>query len=162
MSDISNRDDIINLEDVDERIAELESERDACREAIDEALTAFADAHGKGYADMLPDELMEKDGQDDFETPILDAQAALTVWEDDNAAELKALTEFRDEASGLDGPMIRESYFKEYAMELAEDIGAIPRDAAWPATCIDWEQAASELQMDYTGADFDGVTYYGR
>ena len=46
--------------------------------------------------------------------------------------------------------------------ELADDIGAIPRDVAWPYTCIDWERAARELQYDYTGADFDGVTYYYR
>lgn len=87
-------------------------------------------------------------------------------WEQlnpDDAAELKALTDFRDEFSGCDGPLIRETYFKDYAQELAEDIhGKAIRDVNWPFSCIDWEQAARELQMDYTAADFDGVTYYGR
>jgi hypothetical protein len=58
--------------------------------------------------------------------------------------------------------LIRGSYFEEYAQELAEDIGAIDRNASWPNTCIDWEQAARELAMDYTQVDFDGVTYLMR
>jgi hypothetical protein len=58
--------------------------------------------------------------------------------------------------------LIRDSYFREYAMELADDLGAIPSDLSWPCTCIDWDQAARELQMDYTAVDFDGVTYWIR
>jgi len=58
--------------------------------------------------------------------------------------------------------LIRDSYFEEYAQELAEDCGMIPSDAKWPCTCIDWEKAARELRMDYTAIDFDGVTYWVR
>lgn len=58
--------------------------------------------------------------------------------------------------------LIRESYFEEYAQQLAEDIGAIPNDAQWPCTCIDWEQAARELRMDYSEIDFDGTAYLVR
>ena len=58
--------------------------------------------------------------------------------------------------------LIRDSYFRTYAEELADDIGAIPRDAGWPMTCIDWEQAARELRYDYSGVDIDGVTYWTR
>lgn len=47
-------------------------------------------------------------------------------------------------------------------MGLAEDIGAIPSEYTWPASCIDWDQASRELQMDYTAVDFDGVTYWVR
>jgi hypothetical protein len=57
---------------------------------------------------------------------------------------------------------IRESYFEQYAQELAEDLDLIHHDAKWPYTCIDWEKAAAELQYDYTSAEFDGVTYYFR
>lgn len=58
--------------------------------------------------------------------------------------------------------LIRDSYFRDYAQELAEDIGAINADATWPNNCIDWERAARELQMDYTSVEFDGVTYWVR
>jgi hypothetical protein len=58
--------------------------------------------------------------------------------------------------------LIRESYFEDYAQELAEDIGAVNRDATWPNNCIDWEQAARELRMDYTSTQIDGVTYFYR
>jgi hypothetical protein len=58
--------------------------------------------------------------------------------------------------------LIRESYFQDYAQELAEDIGAVNRDATWPNNCIDWKQAARELQYDYTSTQIDGVTYFFR
>lgn len=92
----------------------------------------------------------------------------------DEREELKTLEDFLEECKGNGGDhqwegdwypvtCIRESYFKEYAMELADDIGAIkPGEHSWPYTCIDWDQAARELRMDYTGVDFDGVTYYVR
>ncbi len=83
-------------------------------------------------------------------------------------AEISALMALQNQAEGYASDwqhgecLIRDSYFKDYAMQLADDIGAIPRDASWPNTCIDWEQAARELQMDYTAVDFDGVTYWVR
>lgn len=58
--------------------------------------------------------------------------------------------------------LIHENSFEEYARELAEDIDAIPDDAPWPIRCIDWEQAADELRMDYTMVSFNGDDYYIR
>ena len=58
--------------------------------------------------------------------------------------------------------MIAVRDFEEYARELAEDIGAIPRDTAWPCTCIDWEQAAKELAHDYSLVTYQGDDYYVR
>lgn len=59
--------------------------------------------------------------------------------------------------------LIRDSHFRDYAEELAYDIGAVPQVALqWPMNCIDWEQAARELRYDYTGVDIDGVTYWTR
>ena len=58
--------------------------------------------------------------------------------------------------------LIRDSYFRTYAEELAEDIGAVNPDASWPNNCIDWDKAARELQYDYTTVDIDGVTYWYR
>lgn len=89
------------------------------------------------------------------------------------ADELQALQAILTDLQGMGGDeqwrgnwypitLIRDSYFRTYAEELADDIGAIPRDAAWPLTCIDWEQAARELRYDYSGVDIDGVTYWTR
>lgn len=86
----------------------------------------------------------------------------------DDAEELASLMALAEQAEGYAADwqhgeaLIRDSYFEDYARELAEDIGAIKSDASWPYTCIDWEQAARELQMDYTSVEFDGVTYWIR
>ena len=58
--------------------------------------------------------------------------------------------------------LIRDSYFQDYAQELAEECCEMSNADQWPYTCIDWEQAAEELQMDYTCVDFDGVEYWIR
>ncbi len=82
--------------------------------------------------------------------------------------ELKVLEALVEEASDYAADwqygetLIRATYFKEYAQELAEDIGAIKDNCQWPNDCIDWDQAASELQMDYTCIDFDGIDYWIR
>ena len=87
---------------------------------------------------------------------------------DEEKAELTALLALQEQAEGYAADwrygegLIRDSYFETYARELADDIGAIKDGASWPYTCIDWEQAARELQMDYTSVEFDGVTYWIR
>jgi hypothetical protein len=90
------------------------------------------------------------------------------VFLEDEADELAALRKLAAEAEGYAADwhhgetLIRDSYFQEYAQQLADDIGAIDRNASWPTNCIDWDQAARKLQQDYTAVDFDGVTYWVR
>ena len=85
---------------------------------------------------------------------------------EEDAQELATLKALAGEAEGYASDwthgetLIRDSYFKEYAEQLAEDTGDIDKNAKWPHTCIDWERAAKELQMDYIAVDFDGVTYW--
>ena len=81
-------------------------------------------------------------------------------------AEHTALTDLW-EAEGDDewqwgATLIRADYFEDYTRDFAEEIGAIVRDAAWPANHIDWEAAADELAMDYREVEFDGQTYLVR
>ncbi len=83
------------------------------------------------------------------------------------ANEYKLLCDLRDEAQGYGDwkyceILVRDSYFTDYAQQLAEDVGAVNENALWPNNCIDWEWAARELKMDYTAVDFDGVTYWIR
>lgn len=58
--------------------------------------------------------------------------------------------------------LIHENSFVEYARELAEDIGAVNREAAWPLAHIDWEAAADALLIDYSEVTYMGETFYGR
>lgn len=106
----------------------------------------------------------------DYENPEGDLEA-----HDENLeqqGELAALAFILEDLAGNGGDeqwegdwypvtLIRDSYFQEYAQELAEDCGFISGNE-WPARCIDWEQAARELQMDYTSTEIDGVTYWYR
>ena len=76
------------------------------------------------------------------------------------------LAELRDLGTG-DSPedgmiLVRDSYFPDYAQELAEDTGAISSNMGWPLSCIDWEQAAAELQMDYISVEYNDTTYWTR
>ena len=82
--------------------------------------------------------------------------------------ELTALRALAEEASDYAEDwthgecLIRDSYFVEYAEQLADDIGAIDASATWPLCHIDWDAAADSLKMDYTQVDFGGVAYWIR
>lgn len=57
---------------------------------------------------------------------------------------------------------IAAEYFTGYAQELAEDIGAIDANAAWPLRHIDWQAAADELKVDYNSFTLEGNEYFIR
>jgi len=95
------------------------------------------------------------------------------IDQDDLFAELADLEALLDDLSGNGGDeqwngdwypvtLIRDSHFRDYAQQFAEDVGAIDDNARWPCTCIDWDQAARELQMDYSATEFNGTTYWYR
>ena len=141
----NNTDDVIDSRDVIARIEELTEQRDTFGATDeDEAEASIEEISGHAKRDQW-----------DKENP-------------EEKDELDALKRLAEEAEGYapdwthGETLIRDSYFTEYAQQLAEDIGAIKSDASWPATCIDWEQAARELKMDYTAVEFDGVTYWVR
>jgi hypothetical protein len=99
----------------------------------------------------------------------LDTDEERNTWDNDSEGEeLKALKGLAEEAEGYGDwaygeALIRDSYFAEYAEQLAEDIGDYnSREVRWPYTCIDWGKAAEELKRDYTSVEFDGVTYWMR
>ena len=102
--------------------------------------------------------------ESEIEDAVADDEPDLVEDEIEELATLKALAE-EGEAStewSYGETLIRDSYFETYARELAEDCCELPDPGQWPARCIDWEQAAEELQMDYTLVDFDGVEYWIR
>ena len=93
----------------------------------------------------------------------LEAQDEIDEWEQ---RELAGLKKFADECNAEDWEygvtLIRGTYFEDYARELAWDIGAVGHDSEWPATCINWGMAARELQVDYSCAELEGITYWWR
>lgn len=89
---------------------------------------------------------------------------------DGRTSELHALLELKnqyindygDSSWDFGAVFIRDTYFEDYAQELAEDCGMVNSDTNWPNNHIDWTAAANELLYDYTEVVFDGVTYYTR
>lgn len=49
---------------------------------------------------------------------------------------------------------------EEFAQDYAEQLGLIPAESSWPASCIDWAQATRELFMDFWSAKADGGNVY--
>ena len=99
----------------------------------------------------------------------LEVEADLDPKDEDVKDELAELERVVEEIEGYSGDtakdgitLIRDDYFEEYAQDFAIDIGAVPSDLKWPCHCIDWEQAADELKMDYTSVEIDGITYWYR
>lgn len=58
---------------------------------------------------------------------------------------------------------IHDDDFADYARDLARETAASHIDwDSWPFANIDWDDAARDLQSDYTSVDFDGETYWRR
>lgn len=146
----------LDIDELNHRLVELEDIKDNLRLA-EEALEEYDSEHNP-----------PEDGDDERQDLIEAVESAQKDF-DEIADELARLEELKDqigECKGKiddsNGPFVHENDFEDYARELAEDIGAIDRNASWPLGCIDWEQAADELKMDYTSVDWEGVTYYYR
>jgi hypothetical protein len=141
-TDISNRDDIIDVSDITDRVEELREERSALDLEVEEA----DDAHA--------------------------AAARLAEWQQDQGIELATLESLLDELRGYGGNhqwegdwypghLIRDSYFTEYCKELVEDIGDMPNGIP-SYIVIDWDATADNLCVDYSSVGFDGETYWYR
>ena len=136
------------MRDIIERIEELESE--------------------------LDQEWEERESTLSFEYALQDA----ANWPNhkEEYAELQALLALMEDLKGNGGDeqwrgdwypltLIRDSYFVDYAQELAEECGYTsgPDGYANPLiSCVDWKAWASDVRMDYTSTEIDGVTYWYR
>ena len=133
---VSNTDDVIDSRDVIARIEELESELEG----------GTLDEDG-GYT-MADDDGDLTDMNDEYEE--LEALKKLAEDGEDSADWHHGET------------LINDSYFEDYARQLADDIGAVNGDESWPNNCIDWERAADELKTDYFSIDFGGTDFWLR
>jgi len=145
---------IIDTRDLFKRQCELQSELESLQDDINTAIAEVSEEQAKG-ADYDPE----------LDTAVEDAEAALSDWQSEYQEELDELNALESEVGGewMHGEtLIDEDDFEEYAQELAEDVGNMPCDQPWPFNCIDWEQAANELRMDYSSCDYQGNTYLFR
>jgi hypothetical protein len=60
----------------------------------------------------------------------------------DDLGEVVSASDFEERFRG------RHESGEHFAAELAEETGSIPEGAAWPLTCICWEQAWRELEVN--------------
>lgn len=169
---------IIDVSDLTDRFKELRDERASLVEDVENAEEAVSDAetdltfasHGDGDVGGLLAVALS-DAQADLKT----AQEALSAFdESDDAEELKELETLLKELEGYGGDhqfegdwypgtLIRDSYFSEYAEQLAGDLhGSKVEQAEWPFNCIDWEKAAQQLLIDYAEVEIDGIEYHYR
>jgi len=158
---------ILDTRDLYERQQELQEELDDLEQAVadaqevhDEALEARNDCEDAEEQETLADTLNEATAA------LEDAQEALTDWQEENQEELDDLNSLESEVGRewMHGEtLIDEDDFTRYAIDLAEDLyGSEMRNASWPFSCIDWDQAARELQQDYSSCEFQGTTYLFR
>jgi DNA repair exonuclease SbcCD ATPase subunit len=154
--EVSNSDDVVDSRDVIARIEELEEEREDLQNELEELQNNLE-------AIATDDEEIQ-----DCKAQIEAAKKALTDWDDSSEGEeLKALKALADQCEGYGdwehgAQLVRDDYFEDFAREEAESLDLIKEDMRWPYACIDWKQAAEELQQDYTSVDWDGVTYWVR
>jgi hypothetical protein len=173
--EINSSDDFIDVRDIIERVEQLEGEIKADEISEDNGAKAQRNDDGSVVEDIVTCETCGKSWNDALISERTPAPSARCPYEylHDEIEELSQLNDLLEDLCGNGGDhewrgdwypisLIRESHFEDYAQELAEDIGAISSDAKWPNNCINWEQAANELLIDYTSTEFEGVTFYYR
>lgn len=128
--------DVIYVRDIIARVLELRDERDEYNEKM-----GSPDAWD-GVPDGEPEELAMLEG-------IL---SELAGYGGDK----------KFEGDWYPAGLVADSYFQEYAQNLVEYWGMVDTNARWPMDCIDWEQVARELQMDYSSIEIRDTTYWYR
>jgi hypothetical protein len=130
---------IIYVRDIIDRITELETERDSY-ETDDNG-----DETGAHFADAYPDEAEELRELLALMRDLLNCGGGDEKWE----------------GQWYPGYMVADCYFTDYARELLEDCGTMPRDLpSWVE--IDWDATARNVRIDYTPVEVNGRTYWTR
>lgn len=167
--EVDNQTNIIDSRDVIARLKELESDRDTNLETLVEHKERIAELEAMDTHTLeQADELARLNDSAIWTAEDGTEYADSADWDQQVEQEWKILKALNDECEDYASDwqhgetLIRDSYFENYARETAEELGLLENCDKWPATCIDWERAASELQHDYTSVDFDGETYWIR
>lgn len=103
---------------------------------------------------------------------FVEAEEAVEDGDTDAIDALRAYNAILDELCGeggdeqwrgdwFPGTLIHDRYFADYAREMVEDCGDLPRDLPHYIE-VDWEATARNIRSDYTCIDIDGETYWYR
>jgi chromosome segregation ATPase len=154
-------DDIIDSRQVIARLDELQDEHEGLKEALGEWQEALSE--------LADDESATEDDKEKAQAEYDDADSALSDWLEENESEFEALKTLNEVGESYAGDwdhgatLVLDSYFEDYARQLAEDIhGGEMRNASWPFDHIDWNAAAEALKADYTEIEVDGESYWVR
>lgn len=122
------------------------------------------------HQDESDPELMFQDWEDIPEGRVSESHLDEGVWDwlelDEDDREM--LAAWFELGRGDDIEEAREAFQgvwdteRDFAENLADDIGAINDNASWPYTCIDWERATRELMYDYSSTRRDKGLYIFR
>lgn len=159
MSNVSSNDNFIDPRDVASEAADYESDIETKQEEIEETEEEINDL-----------EVEIEDSEDDDVTDLEDKLADLRLTlanlncekdelEEESQSIMELNSDCEDYARGES--LINEDYWVTYVQQMAEDIDGI-NTSNWPYNCIDWEQAATDLAMDYTTITFEGQDFYIR
>ena len=155
----------LDTRDLYKRQQELQSELDDLESERDDAQESYNDAVSANLEALTDEEESDtREGRGKAAEALEDAKEALEEWSDEYLEELDELNDLENEIGRewiYGTTLISEDDFKEYAQDLAEDLG-MDRNQPWPFSCIDWDQAAEELKQDYSSVEFQGETYWFR
>jgi hypothetical protein len=123
---------VVNRSEIEERLEELDAERDQ-----------FMEETGL-------DEVADSEAWDE----------ALKVWETHNeeGQEWLKLSEVLEEMGSAD-LLIAEDYWVEYVQDMLEGCGDIPDNLPWYVE-IDWEATAKNVAGDYSTITIDGKEWH--
>lgn len=164
-TEITNNENIIDSRDIIARIEHLREYLDALVDAVTDSDNSEDDETTRQQlAEWLECEMEQL--PENIEK-VRTGKDCKECFGSDDAKELLALEALASECEGSPDwtygeTIIHDSYFENYARELADDIGAINKEAGWPCCHIDWSAAADALKQDYMEVDFDGTSYWIR
>lgn len=132
--------DIVNIRDLQDRLSELETERDQ-------------------FIEETCEEAGVDEDHDDYDNLC---EETAKVWETQqpDGEEYAKLVDILDEVGSVDY-LVYEEYFTDYAREMLEDSGEVPSKMPWYIE-IDWEATAKNIKSDYSTIEIDGHTYLYR
>jgi vacuolar-type H+-ATPase subunit I/STV1 len=144
---IDSSDDFINTQDVISAADEFEDSIEWKLDEISNKETELAD--------------IDEEDEDEY-AAVENELDELNRELDGLKEEAEDIFELRDDiADFADGTLINEDYWAQYVQQQAEDIDGI-NTSNWPYNCIDWDQAASDLAVDYSIITWRGQDFYIR